>query len=108
MKAVGEYLIVRIPEPKMKTEGGIELPGDTKQQFYYGRVESVGEAVSTIEPGGYVVFEPQAAMPIELNPLRPGSSRIVIVGREQVLAEIDADELLSMSLAICEQLIVAS
>lgn len=101
MKAVGEYLIVQLPEKK-QTEGSIELPQQMAQNFSYGKVSSVGDLTTIdIGPGRFVTFDPQGAIPIALDPLRP-ESRMIVLHQEQVFAEIEQKELETMGLPIPE------
>ncbi len=103
MQALGEYLIVRLPDPKKKTEGGIELPEDSKQAFYYGKVESSGGSdANFVCADTYVVFDPQGAVPIQLDPLA-AESKIMVLHQEQVFATITIDELRRMGLPVIEE-----
>lgn len=86
------------------------MPGDLRQPFSYGRVESLGCKGTTvaISPGDYAVFDQQGAVPIELDPLKPDDSRIMVLHREQVFATMTAEELARMGLQLCEEPVAAT
>jgi co-chaperonin GroES (HSP10) len=61
IKAVDDKIIVDVMRPS-KTKGGLLLPSTSSEPQSYGKVNSVGDAITTIKLGQILVFHPKAGM----------------------------------------------
>jgi co-chaperonin GroES (HSP10) len=108
VNAYGQHLIIRRPSKKALTDGGIILPEDRKQKFFYGRVVSTGGEVNRpdvhgalrIQDGDFVVYDQRGEQELHLDPTKDAD--LVSIHRTMVYALIDADELDDRKLPIPE------
>jgi co-chaperonin GroES (HSP10) len=66
IKAVDDKIIVNVMRPS-KTKGGLLLPSTSSEPQSYGKVNSVGETISTIKIGEILVFHPKAGMDVVIG-----------------------------------------
>lgn len=105
MRAAGPHLIVRLPEARKETEGGVKLVDNSKQDWAYGRVISVGEDVPTVnghpkaESGEIVVFNKLGAEALDLDPHK-GESGLLIIHHEMIYARADDADLVALKLPV--------
>lgn len=66
IKAVDDKIIVDVMKPS-KTKGGLVLPVSSNQPQSYGKVNSVGETITTIKIGQILVFHPKAGLDMVIS-----------------------------------------
>jgi len=97
MEAQGEHVLIRKPDPKKATEGGIALPDVIDQVYSYGRVMSVGSKVAAfgvdVAAGEYVVFEASASTALELDPHKDKDANLVSTHAAAIYCKISKEEL---------------
>ena len=87
MRALGQYLIINeIKEDIKKTQGGLLLAEKQRDDIRYRRatLESIGDAIDTLEPGQVVWFDRAAGHNIEFG---NGDVRKVIKLGDVVIVE---------------------
>jgi co-chaperonin GroES (HSP10) len=89
-QAVGEHILVILPNRKKATDGGIILPDAIGQKFCYGRVLSAGEEVD-VTAGAYVIFDHRGHAEINLDPIKDDG--VVCIHKTMVYAVISRSEL---------------
>jgi co-chaperonin GroES (HSP10) len=106
MQAAGEYLLLKLPPPKIKSDGGLELPQDSKQKFYYGRVLSMGTdagaklEMDNIAVGEHVLFDLDGSVTVHLDPMKGDS--VIVVHQTQVYAMVSEEELAQKKLPVVD------
>lgn len=111
MRAAGPHLIVRLPEARKETEGGVKLADNSKQEFAYGRVISVGEDVPwrqqrgdnglvdarKAEVGEIVTFSKIGPESMELDPHKDETG-LVVIHHEMILTVLDDADIVRLKL----------
>lgn len=93
MEAKGEHLLIKKPNQKKASEGGILMPDNYDRTVSYGRVMSSGDqAIDEVGnlTGRCVAFDPAGVRELELDALKDAD--VVVVHYSQVFCTIeDAD-----------------
>lgn len=101
MQAQGEHLLVRLPNKKKSTEGGLLLPDNFGQIQAYGRVVSAGAKVNEfvrVAEGDIVCFDAMGKRDVELDATK--DSDLTVLHATQVFFTLAEEQLVARKLPI--------